>query len=159
MTDHSDYEKTLLANVDEHGWHHVFVADPAGDEIDFGYSVGFSTSLKAPEFIICGLPYDLVHSMLWAIYRQIKDGAVPSDGMRWQGLLQGCDCISRKVIRDDDDLFATPFVDWYTREAGRDDAPEVYQMVWPGVRQGLFPWDDDCDQVVKESQPNLWSKD
>jgi len=97
-TTYTDYEHSLLATIEQHGWQATSVFDPKGEDPNFTYSVGFTTSLKTPEFIIFGLPRELMHSMLWEIYRQIAKGAVPADGMRWQGLLEGFDCISRKAV-------------------------------------------------------------
>lgn len=60
----NDYERDLLDNVDRHGWYCTAVyGDEAGP--GFAYSVGFTTSLAAPEFIIFGLDLKLMHSMLW----------------------------------------------------------------------------------------------
>lgn len=67
----------------------------------FSYSSGFTKSLNKPEFIIFGLNKDLTHNMLWQVYHQLKAGAVPEDGMRWGGLLEGFDCISKKAIHPD----------------------------------------------------------
>ncbi|WP_170575151.1 DUF4262 domain-containing protein [Ruegeria atlantica] len=156
MTNYTDYEQKLFAIVKEHGWQLTYVFDPEGIAPDFGYSVGFSESIAAPEFIIFGLPRDFVSSMLWEVYRQIIAGAVPVDGMRWHGLLEGFDCISRKAVRED--LFAEYVVSaqWFWQETGRSGNPEVFQIVWPGAQQGLFPWEQGCDQSVIAAQPPLW---
>ncbi len=159
MTEYSDYEEKLFANVKEHGWQFTYVFDPNGETPDFGYSVGFSTSLDAPEFIVFGLRREVINAMLWEVFRQIKGGSVPADNMRWQGLLEGFDCISRKATHAD--LFSDYAVSarWFWRESGNSGVPEVYQLVWPGARQGLFPWEEGCDQSVIEAQIQLWTSD
>ncbi len=63
--------------VEEHGWQFTFVFDPEGLTLDFGYSVGFTSSLGAPEFIIFGLPRALTNSMLWEVYKQIENEVIP----------------------------------------------------------------------------------
>ena len=153
----SEYETKLLANVEEHGWQASHVFDPDGNDPDFTYSVGFTKSLHMPEFIIFGLNRELMHNMLWEIYHQLKAGAVPEDGMRWQGLLEGFDCISKKA--DHPDLFKeyTTSANWLWKRQKRDGNPEIYQMVWPGAQQGLFPWEPDCDPYVISQQSALWS--
>lgn len=156
MSNYSEYEQKLFTHVKEHGWQLTYVFDPEGQAPDFGYSVGFPETLGAPEFIIFGLPQEFVSSMLWEVYRQIKAGAVPVEGMRWQGLLEGFDCISRKAVCNDlYDKYAVS-AQWFWKETGRADSPEVFQIVWPGAQQGLFPWEQGCDQSVIEAQPQLW---
>lgn len=156
MAEYSEYEQKLLSNVEEHGWQFTFVFDPDGQKPDFGYSTGFTKSLGTSEFIIFGLPRDLMSKMLWEIYRQIEKGAIPVDGMRWQGLLEGFDCISRRARHKDLHTEYTVSANWFWRETGHAGNPEVYQIVWPGAHQGLFPWDDGCVQDVIDAQPHLW---
>jgi len=156
MPKYSDYEQKLFSVVEEHGWQFTFVFDPDGLNPDFGYSVGLATSLGAPEFIIFGLTRELMQAMVWEIYRQIEKGAVPTDGMRWQGVLEGFDCISRKATHKNLHSEYTVSADWFWRENGNAGNPEVYQLVWPGAQDGLFPWDDGCSQEVIDAQPSLW---
>ena len=152
-----DYEVEILKNVEKHGWHATTVFDPDGNNPDFTYSTGFTKSLNKPEFIVFGVNRELMHDMLWGIYDQMEAGAVPSDGMRWKGILEGFDCVSKKANHPD--LFEkyTVSADWLWRYQEREGHPEIYQMVWPGAQQGLFPWDDDCNPYVIEQQSALWS--
>jgi len=156
MSDYSEYETKLLANIEEHGWQLTYVFDPDGMEPDFGYSVGFTKSLASPEFIIFGLPRDLIHNMLWEIYRQVKRGLELKDGLRVQDLLEGFDCILRKA--DHKELYQEYLVsaDWFWKDCGHVGHPEAYQIVWPGAQDGLFPWDDDCHESVIKAQTRLW---
>ncbi|KZK76883.1 hypothetical protein PsW64_04728 [Pseudovibrio sp. W64] len=156
MSKYSDYEEKVLSIIEKHGWQFTFVFDPEGLTPDFGYSVGFTTSLGAPEFIIFGLPRELMNSMLWEIHRQIKEGAIPTDGMRWNGLLEGFDCISRKATHKNLHSEYTTSANWLWQEKGNEGSAEVFQIVWPGAQQGLFPWDEGCAQDVIDAQPNLW---
>ena len=152
----NENEVKLLDNVEKHGWHCMGVFDPEGNDPSFAYSVGFSKSLNKPEFIVFGLEHELMSHMLWEVYHQLKAGAVPSDGMRWQGLLEGFDCISKKANHPI--LFKEYAIsaNWLWKHQERDGYPDVYQIVWPGAQQGLFPWENDCNLYVVEQQPALW---
>lgn len=156
MSEYSDYEQRLLSVIEQHGWQFTYVFDPDGQAPGFGYSVGFTKSLNAPEFIVFGLERGLMQRMLWEVHNQIKNGAFPDDNMRWQGVLEGFDCISRKAVHET--LYSDYAVsaDWYWRETGHSGNPQVYQLVWPGARQGLFPWETGCAQDVIDAQPHLW---
>ena len=97
-----------------------------------------------------------MHNMLWQIYHQMEAGAVPSDGMRWHDLLEGFECVSKKAIHPDLFKEYTLSADWLWKHQKRGGHPEIYQMVWPGAQQGLFPWEDDCNEYVISQQPALW---
>lgn len=156
MTKYSEYEKNLVATVEKHGWYCTGVFDPDGEESDFSYSTGFATTLNAPEFIVFGLDTSLMHAMLWEVFRQIQAGAIPHDGKRWQNVLDGYDCISRKVQAPNVHDEYTVSAQWYWNDTGHKDPLEVYQLVWPGAAQNLFPWDKGCAQTVIDCQPPLW---
>jgi len=85
--DHSEFEVNMLATIEEHGWFCMSVFDPDGKQPEFSYSIGFSKTLDAPEFIVFGLNRELRHSMLWEVFRQIKAGAEPDEGKAWSDLL------------------------------------------------------------------------
>ncbi len=156
MTSYSDYEHKLFSMVEKHGWQFTYVFDNEGKQPDFAYSVGFTKSLNAPEFIVFGLPTNVMNHMIWEVFRQVENGATPVDGMRWRGLLEGFDCITRKASHKDLYTEFTTSANWFWRETGNTGNPEVYQIVWPGAQQGFFPWDDRCVQDVIDSQPHLW---
>ncbi|MEO1028865.1 MAG: DUF4262 domain-containing protein [Pseudomonadota bacterium] len=155
-TDLNDYEIKLLANIKEHGWFSVGVFDKDGNEPDFRYSVGISKTHSAPELIVFGLPLDILHNMLWEMYRQIGDGNPLANGKRWTGLLEGFDCVSREIHPSNivPDYFGSLLWYWTNIEPGLD--RKIFQIVWPGAQDGLFPWDEDCDQIVIDAQPPLW---
>jgi len=124
-----DYEVEILNNVEKHGWHSTSVFDPDGEAPDFTYSTGFTKSLNKPDFIIFGLSRDLMNSMLWGIYDQMSAGAVPSDGMIWQDLLEGFDCISKKANHPV--LFEkyTRSAHWLWKYQEREGHPEIYPTI------------------------------
>ncbi|MEM6477290.1 MAG: DUF4262 domain-containing protein [Pseudomonadota bacterium] len=156
MSADADYKRELLANVERHGWQLTYVFDPDGNEPDFAYSVGFTKTLDAPEFILFGLPREVMAHMLGEIYEQLQGGNAPADGRRWQNLLQGFDCISRKAAHPDLYSEYVTSADWFWRDSGNHGHPEVYQIVWPSSKTGLFPWEDGCHQDVIDAQPRLW---
>ncbi len=153
----NDAELKMLKNIDTHGWHAMHVFDPNGKSPPFTYSVGFTQSLAAPEFIVFGLPRELMHSMIWEAYRQTKAGKTIEDGAVWDDLIEGHKCVSRRA--DHAALFRdyTTSADWFWRHQGHADHPPIMQLVWPGAEDGLFPWDDGCAQKVIDSQLQLWS--
>jgi hypothetical protein len=155
--DLTNYEREILQNIDEDGWHSTSVVDPHGNEPTFSYSVGFTRTLACPEFIVIGLGPKLMHSMLWETFRQIRGGKPPEEGAHWTGLLEGFHCISRvvhptNVIRD----WFNSAVWFWSRIERRDGPLNAMQMVWPSRDSGKFPWETDCAQAVRDLQPPLW---
>ena len=151
-----EYFERTLANIEEHGWQFTFVFDPDGKDPDFAYTVGFPKSLNAPELIVCGLPRDLMSHMLWEMHRKLEKGEPIYDGARWPDLLEGFDCITKRAARADlyEDWVLSSV--WHWEHCGNNGNPEVFQIVWPGARDGLFPWEDGSDRSVIDAQPTLW---
>lgn len=156
-SEYNEFESKLFKIVEEHGWQFNFVFDPDGEEPDFGYSIGFASTLNAPEFIVFGLPKELMQSMLWGVFRQIEKGAPVHDGAIWEDLLEGFSCVSRKASHPNLYKEYATSANWYWKQLGNNEPPEVYQLVWPGAQQGLFPWEEGCDQYVINMQPKLWT--
>ena len=152
----NDFEQKILDNIETHGWHATAVSGSKGETKSFAYSVGFSKTLGAPECIVFGLPWDLMHHMLWEVYRQVEAGAAITQGARWQGLLEGFECVSMRATNKE--LFSKYAISagWYGRNISGLGEPDVYQIVWPGARDGLFPWDQGCSKDVISAQPQLW---
>ena len=150
-------EQGIIENIEKHGWFCMNVFDPEGEAPCFAYSIGFTKTLAAPEFIIFGLDSKLMHSMLWNIFRQIKSGAAVETDKIWEDLLEGYDCVGR--LAKSSDLYSKYVCssDWFWRRQGYDGHPPVHQIIWPGAKKGLFPWEEGCDDYVILQQPQLWS--
>jgi hypothetical protein len=151
----SGYEQDIVDNVRKYGWQTVSVWGE-GDKPGFSYSVGFIETLGAPEFIVFGLPPQLSHSLLDSAFGQLKQGHEPCDGSRWANLIADYDCVLRSV---DPSNIVADFLNsalWYHRRFKTECPFRAVQVVWPGALDGLFPWDEECDQIVRDYQPPLY---
>lgn len=155
-----DYDKKMIQNIEEHGWQCSHIFDPDQKDPDFSYSVGFMKTLGCPEFIVFGLNKELMHSMLWKIFRDIESGVKPHEGQVWSNLLEGFDCIIREVNPDNIHMNYLNSAKWFwNTHLGNSEPVEAYQVVWPGAATGHFPWDDDCPQEITDMQPALYLPD
>jgi hypothetical protein len=156
MADDSEIEQEICDNVAEYGWHCVMVFDPDGRQPGFAYSVGFPETLGKPEFIVFGLDAELMHSMLWTAFREMRDGRQIADGERWNGLLEGFDCVIRAVHPTN--LMREHFNSamWFRGDPKINGPLEAMQIIWPDSNDGRFPWDPGCDPVIGELQPALY---
>lgn len=151
----NQHEQKILDNIRDHGWFCWGVFDPDGNGPDFSYSVGFTTALGAPEFIIFGLDLKLMRSMLWGVFDQIRDGREVRAGDRWSGLLDGFDCIAHPVHPTNLDPEYLNSALWYWGRNNPKGALPAFQLFWPGSVDGLFPWDPGCADDVRALQPAL----
>jgi hypothetical protein len=148
-------EERLADNIRQFGWHGEWVAGADG-EPPFVYSVGFLETLGAPEFIVFGLRLELMHDMLWTVFRRIQAGAEPAADARWPGALPGTDACSRPVHSTQ--LPRGHFGRAALRHVRRGQALEGFrgaQLFWPSRIEGLYPWDAGCPDEVVALQPRL----
>ena len=152
--DSADYEQNIIRTVQEHGWFCTCVLED--EDPGFAYTVGFTETLDAPEFIVFGLEPELMHAMLWSVFRQLKGGRQVRDGDRWADLVEGHNCIVRAVhpsniVRD---YFNSAI--WYHGDPEVKGPLQAVQIVWPGAVDGLIPWQSGCARIVRDSQPPLY---
>lgn len=152
----TEYETMLLRNVENHDCQVTYVFDPAGEHESFSYSAGLPVSVGQPDVIVFGLPKDLMHFMINEVAAQYRKGLVLTEGQIIEGLIAGYPCVARRVLNENlADYFNSAM--WvHRRELGRP-METAFQIVWPGVEQRLFPWDDGCDEAVYAAQPPLYS--
>lgn len=150
------YEQKILDTVEEHGWFCTSVFDPEGVLLEFSYSVGFTQTLEHPEFIIFGLPGKVAHAILWDLFRTLKAGRIPEDSQHWSDLIEGYDCVIRRVhpTQITREYFNSAMWFWGD-SADRGEPLPAYQIVWPD-RKGRFPWEAGCAQKVRDDQPALY---
>ncbi|WP_230772599.1 DUF4262 domain-containing protein [Sphingomonas sp. Leaf4] len=148
------HEHHILENIQTHGCHVMSVFDPKGELPDFTYSIGFPATVGQPEVIVYGLPGKLAHSMVNETLTQCRAGLILADGIRIDGLLEGFACIVREILADriDAEHFGSAMWFEHYRTGGR--MTQAFQIVWPGARHGLFPWEASAD--LAEIQPALY---
>lgn len=152
----TEYEQEILDAIEEHGWFCTAVSDLAGATSDFAYTVGFTRTLNLPEFIIFALPAKTAHGILWDVFRALEAGKVPEDGLHWSGLIQGYDCVLRRVHPTQVIREHLNSAMWFWGDpAERGGSLTAWQIVWPDG-DGRFPWDAGCAQWVRDGQPALY---
>jgi hypothetical protein len=154
----TDYERDILANVEEYGCHVTTVLDPEGDDPSFSYSTGFSETLDQGEVIIFGLDHKLMHRMINITMELCRDGLILSEGERIAGVLEGFDIVAREIPASAIDREHFNSAMWFHRRRYASELRSAFQIVWPGARQGLFPWEDGCDEYVVRIQPPLYER-
>lgn len=155
----TDFEKDLVEKIDKFGCMIMHVFDGKGSDPGFSYSIGFPKNLGQPEVLVYGLDNSLMHSMINEIFRQCReDGLILQDGLHIGELIEGFDCIAREVSDcvAINEHFGSAI--WYNRRFLEEEIQTAFQIVWPGARQGLFPWEQGCADDVIECQPALYTE-
>jgi hypothetical protein len=163
MSELSDYEQTIVDNVEKHGCHLVGVFDPDAKDPRFDYSVGFTKTLEKvgksgfPEAIVFGLPGEVSGPALNELMALCAGGFVRlEDGERLERFFGEYDAIIRTVHPSwiDERYFSSAI--WYHRKQMNREFQAAVMVVWPD-EEGVFPWEDGCAEWVRADQPALYS--
>ena len=146
----NDYERTVLRNVDEFGWHCTSVHPREGEEGEsFSYTVGLYRSYGSSELVLFGLPSDTAHSIFSIFADRLREGEpIPLDHPT-NDLIKDYPCVFVPVPRPtyNDYVFSAL---WFYAEV---EFP-LHQVVYPD-RQGQFPWHSKATQAFRAQQPVL----
>lgn len=153
----TEYEARLLQNIENHGCQVTYVFDPTGEHKAFSYSAGLPISIGQPDVIVFGLSKELMHFMINEVAAQYRKGLELFEGQIIEGLIEGYPCVARRVLSENiEDYFSSAM--WvHGRALGRP-MDVAFQLVWPGVEQRLFPWEEGCDEAVIAAQPPLYTQ-
>ena len=149
-------EQRVVDDVRRYGCHIVNVVSDDGDEPEFSYTVGLPASTDQPEVIVFSLKRGLRQSVLNGVLRQCLEGLRLSDGLRIAGLIEGLDCVTRRIVSPAAIQDHFGWAIWFHRYLRGEAVAEAYQLVWPGAEQGLFPWEAGCDAEIVALQPALY---
>lgn len=138
---------SISENIENYGWH---VVNVLGDEMypSFSYSVGFYDTFGHPEVIFIGLKTDLAHLLINNIGETIREGFTFQGNVFYSNILDNFQC---KMIPVDEDFYG----EYVGRAVGYYNQPfPLLQCVYPTVT-GVFPWEEDWPEDLRELQPIL----
>lgn len=159
----SDLELRILDNVEEFGCHITSVS-PLDDDLDdeaepaerFAYSIGFPHTVGQPEVIVFGFSPKLSAAVINGVLGQCREGLVLEDWTEITGILEGHRCVLREVEPDCLVPYYFNSAIWFAQHETGADLSRAIQIVWPGVEDGLFPWDKGCAAETSELQTPLY---
>jgi hypothetical protein len=149
-------EQKVVDDIRDYGCHIMHVFDDVGSDPDFSYTIGLPVTVDQPEVIFFSLEKNLRQYALNEVRRQCQAGLALSDGLRISNLIEGFDCIARRITSQQAIYNHFGWAIWYHRTQRNKPVTEAYQIVWPGAVQRLFPWEEGCDYDVIELQPPLY---
>lgn len=171
--DLTDHEQQILENIEEFGCHITVVSPPdEDDDLDefddgefdeeeeddprFAYSVGFAKTVGQPEVIVFGFSTELSAAVINGVLDMCREGFVLEDWKEIDGLLKGHRCVLREVEPECLVPYYFNSAIWYAETEMETEFTRAMQIVWPGVDDGLFPWDKGCSDAVRDLQTPLY---
>jgi hypothetical protein len=147
----NDYERNVLRNVEEYGWHCTSVSrgEHESDSPPFTYTVGLYQTYGASELVMFGLPGDTSHSILSIYVNRLEEGRPISLEQPSHDLINDYPCVFVPVRseRYNDYVFLAL---WFYAEIHF----PLHQVVWPN-RKGQFPWHPQASSEFQQKQPVL----
>lgn len=145
-------DRKLLEDIERVGWHVISVFSPESDEPEWSFSIGLFQSFRHAEIITFGLPRDRRSAVINSAGRQVQAGKIYQANGEYADILAApYKCAFRDVPRS---LYReyVGYALWFYES----DPFPLIQCFWPD-KEGLFPWDDQCNEHVRVAQPTLFS--
>ena len=141
-------EKTFVDRVRDHGWMRTGIfADTEGPA--FSFTTGFWLTTRHPEIIIFGLGDEIMHDVLWDLFRDAKAGRDLPLGVWTSNVFGNSEAYVFPVAKR---LYAD-YLGWSRWFYAGDDFP-CSQVVWSDPA-GTFPWDSGFHPSYANSQLDL----
>lgn len=145
-------DRTLIENVQRHGWQVVGVTAEDGST-GWAFSVGLYYTFGHPEVVLFGRTTEAMHAALDTVGRDVKAGHRFEDRSECEGLLEGGRCAFRTVRP----RWFEPFLGYALWLYGATPFPAL-QCLWADDR-GRYPWEPTFRADWSELQPLLFRDD
>jgi hypothetical protein len=138
----------VLSDIKRVGWHTLGVSPRQSEEgPHWAFSIGLYYSFNHPEVIVLGLPLNTCTEIVNVIGKQIEAGVRFEADTEYTDILQDpFRCTFRAFERAAYRVFVGYSLWFYEN----DEFP-LLQCFWPD-KQLHFPWDDGCNEFVKNLQ-------
>jgi hypothetical protein len=140
-----DFTQTVQEDIDRDGFSVIYIEDSGPS---FAYTVGLWRTYKHAEFIVFGLPGQVMANLLHAVAQRVKEGQRFASHAFLAGL-------GSKFGIEVSPISQTPLqryfgfaIDFYGEEM------PAAQIIWPDS-DGRFPANPEYNRAYEESQPVL----
>jgi hypothetical protein len=148
----SDPDAKVLKDIRQFGWRTVGVFPENREEGgDWAFSIGLYLSYKHPEVMIAGLPLKRCTSIVNVIGGHVKSGTIYTPGRTYKEILADPFRCGFRAIQPKHFCNYLGYALWFYEQ----DSFPVLQCFWPD-KTGKLPWNKDCNEFVRKSQPLLY---
>ena len=128
----------IIKDIENFGWHSLFVFDPEGEKANFHYTVGLEESYSHPEILIFGLSQDSGHGILTDLVEEIKSGKPFEPNLKLSEVIGGSFDVMFKPVRNPLDIEYLAGAQNYYKKNFR-----AYVMFWPD-KENVLPTEKTC---------------
>lgn len=152
------HRRDIQKRIDRHGWTAIYVGDYHSAPT-WAYTIGFRSSLDAPEIIVFDVPQEQANGLFHEVYNDLKSGRLTlRDGERWRPDELETPVVWRRVhpsqLRGDEDVWMG-LAEMYDAVRAPQTEFEAYQLVLSDA-EGHLPWEAGYDERLRPRQPPLW---
>jgi hypothetical protein len=149
MKNSTSTNKNTQDYIDEFGLTIMHVlGDDEGSQ--FSYSIGLFKTYEHPEIIIIGLKQNLAHTLINNMAHDIKGGKVFTPLKYDADIIDGFRCYFIEVEKSNYNNYVGQATQYYNG-----DGFPLLQCIYPTVK-GIYPWEDEWPESIKDLQPILW---
>jgi hypothetical protein len=143
----------VLGDIQTVGWHITGVFARKNEKgPEWAFSIGLFHSFQHPEVVVFGLPFARCMDTVNVIGKEVQKGKRYEPGGEYTDILQDpYRCVFREVDRQHYSDYVG-YALWFYE----DDPFPLMQCFWPD-KKGLFPWNDGCNDYVRNAQPLLFT--
>lgn len=145
-----DSDRTVMANIAEHGWHIVQIPDEP-QSTGWVFSVGMWHTLGSPDLAVFGMALNDAASLINQIGDRVRSGRSVGPDVVFDDLLDGDRPVTFRPVDASWDRPLFGYAHWF----GRRLPLPMAQVVWADAH-GRFLWDDGIDDWYRDTQPSLW---
>ena len=130
-------------NIEEYGWHFLFVFDPNGERENFAYSIGLEERYNHPEIILFGLKQESAHAVLTDVVEDIKSGVNMEPNKRHSNVIGGgFDVLFKPIINSAYSEYLGTAIDYYGKKF------RAQVMFWPD-KANVLPTEEGCVLTIQ----------
>jgi hypothetical protein len=142
----------VLTDIREVGWHVTGVfAQKHETGPEWAFSIGLFHSFQHPEVILLGLPFESCMNVVSVVGTQVQAGVRYEPGNEYADILEEPYKCAFRDVDPSNYQEHVGFALWFYE----DDPFPLLQCFWPD-KSGCFPWDDACNENVRNAQPLLY---
>lgn len=145
-----DSDRTVMANIAEHGWHIVQIPDEP-QSTGWVFSVGMWHTLGSSDLAVFGLALNDAASLINQIGDRVRSGRLVGPDVIVDDLLDGNRLVTFRPVHASWDRPLFGYAHWF----GRRLPLPMAQVVWADVH-GRFLWDEGIDDWYRNTQPSIW---
>lgn len=134
----------IKGNIEQHGWHFVFVFDAKGQHEDFSYTIGLEENYNHPEILVFGLKKESAHAILSDIVEEIKAGAKMELNRKIGNVIGGSfEVLFMSIISSSYNQYLGAAVGYYQKPF------RAQVMFWPD-QKNVLPTEEGCELTIQD---------